>query len=178
MNYPSHEFLQNSYPKFEGDAGATFSTDLKHRYALWRVWDRDKPLLSFVMLNPSSVSNYKNDSPTIAKCVKYAKKWDFGGILVGNLYSVVSSTPEILKTENHPVGPDTDFWLRVIIASSDYQIAGWGNGMLASESRIKMVLGLGHKRKWLCFGFNRDGSPQHPLYVRSDIKFHNLKNYV
>ena len=46
------------------DNGADFSPDRKHRYSLWRIWDRSKPLVMFIGLNPSTANESDND-PTI-----------------------------------------------------------------------------------------------------------------
>ena len=34
--------------------GATFSADRRYRYRLWRRWDGARPVVAFVMLNPST----------------------------------------------------------------------------------------------------------------------------
>ena len=59
------------YPE---NSWATFSSCGKYRYTLGRVWDADKPLLLFVMLNPSTADSYKND-PTVRRCIKWARRY-------------------------------------------------------------------------------------------------------
>ena len=45
-------------------SGAVFSDCRKFRYALWRMWDEDKPLVMIIGLNPSTADEKVND-PTI-----------------------------------------------------------------------------------------------------------------
>jgi hypothetical protein len=45
-------------------SGAVFSDCRKFRYALWRMWDGDKPLVMIIGLNPSTADEKVND-PTI-----------------------------------------------------------------------------------------------------------------
>lgn len=36
------------------EKGAVISICEKYRYKLWRIWDKEKPKLLFIMLNPST----------------------------------------------------------------------------------------------------------------------------
>ena len=54
------------------ECSAVFSQDRKYRYVLTRVWDKNKPMLVFVGLNPSIADETKDD-PTIKKCIKFAQ---------------------------------------------------------------------------------------------------------
>src|SRR4029077_11103356 len=46
--------------------GARFSADRLYRYSLWRVWDADRGLCNFLMLNPSTADEAADD-PTVAR---------------------------------------------------------------------------------------------------------------
>ena len=41
--------------------GAHFSKSRVFRYALWRIWDKDKPAVMFVGLNPSTADETVDD---------------------------------------------------------------------------------------------------------------------
>jgi hypothetical protein len=49
--------------------GARFSADRLYRYALWRVWDADRGLCNFLMLNPSTADETIDDPPWRAASV-------------------------------------------------------------------------------------------------------------
>ena len=76
--------------------GAIISKDKKHRYRLWRIWDDSLPKALFIMLNPST-ADVMLDDPTIRRCIGFAKSWGYGGIYVGNIFSLRSSNPKDLK---------------------------------------------------------------------------------
>ena len=75
---------------------AKLSDNKKHRYSLKRIWDKDKPKVLFIMLNPSLADNYKDD-PTIRRLIKFAKLFGYGGFYVGNLFSYITPYPKELK---------------------------------------------------------------------------------
>ncbi len=58
--------------------GAIFSECKKYRYLLWRIWDRSKPLVMFIGLNPS-IADGETDDPTIRRCKAFVRSWGYGG---------------------------------------------------------------------------------------------------
>ncbi len=60
--------------QFDNRAGAIFSPDKRYRYRLWRMWDAEKPVLAFIMLNPSITDSRILDS-TVRRCLDYARRW-------------------------------------------------------------------------------------------------------
>lgn len=142
--------------------GAIFSPDRYYRYALWRRWSQVKPLLLFIGLNPSVASSTVND-PTIIRMMVRASTDGFGGLLVSNLYSLVSSDPDVLlKREDSAIGPDTDSYMRKMIDMAGRVICGWGS-FPAAKRRYPDVLKIIPEP--YCLGINKDGQPKHPLYI-------------
>jgi hypothetical protein len=45
----------------------------RYRYSLQRIWDRDKPTILFVGLNPS-VADAESDDPTLKRCIAFATR--------------------------------------------------------------------------------------------------------
>src|SRR5690606_14314462 len=84
-------------------AGAEFSACGTYRYRLWRIWDTDKPLLLWIMLNPSTADDKQLD-PTCARCQKWAQTWGYGGFMVANVFALRSTDPKGLYSINDPVG--------------------------------------------------------------------------
>jgi hypothetical protein len=68
----------------------------KNRYQLWRIWNEEKPLILFILLNPSNADE-KNDDKTVKKLIGFTKIFEYGGFYLGNLYSLTTSTPSPAK---------------------------------------------------------------------------------
>jgi len=68
----------------------------KYRYELHREWDKSKRKVLFIMLNPSTADGLNNDLTTI-RCMNFAKKWGYGGIMIGNIYPFRAKRPKDLK---------------------------------------------------------------------------------
>ena len=72
---------------------AKISIDKKERYSLKREWDKSKNKILYIMLNPS-LADDNNDDPTIRRLINFSKKFNYGGFLVGNIYSTISPNPK------------------------------------------------------------------------------------
>jgi hypothetical protein len=111
------------------------------------------------------------DDPTIRRCIGFAKSWQCTGIAVVNLYALRSTDPKALWRSPDPVGPDNDAWLRAFAYDAAEQgwplVAAWGAN--ARPARVVQVLRLPRLRRILqALGTTKNGSPRHPLYLRSD----------
>ena len=153
--------------------GAVFSDDEKYRYALWRIWHREKKPLLFIGLNPSTANQSTND-PTITRLVARAYEEGFGGLLVGNLYALVSSCPDVLLRNDESIGLETDKFLTQMVGMANRVLCGWGS-FPAVKSRVANVLSLIPSPFCLCV--NYDGQPKHPLYVAYRVKMTEYNGY-
>jgi hypothetical protein len=146
--------------------GAIFSEDGKYRYALWRVWSTIRKPLCFNGLNPSTANHTMND-PTVIRLMFRADNAGFGGLLVSNLYGLVSSDPSVLLDNGQAVGTETDSYIRQMIELADGKVlCGWGSFpavKLRAETVLKMI------PKPYCLGVNKDGQPKHPLYIGYEV---------
>ena len=68
----------------------------KYRYELHREWDKKKGKVLFIMLNPSTACGVTDDLTTI-RCINFAKKWGYGGIMIGNIYPFRAKRPKDLR---------------------------------------------------------------------------------
>jgi len=156
------------------NSGALFSSDKVHRYKLWRRWDKTKPNILFIGLNPSRADAVKNDH-TIARCIEFVKAWGYGGMYFGNLYSFrtpyVKPPVKNLHGENWkplievlPIAHDemTDILLQSMINDSAKIVCAWGSWKFIND-RVDEVGKL--IAESYCFGLNNDDSPKHPLYL-------------
>jgi len=141
--------------------GAIFSDDRKYRYALWRVWNPNKPLLQTVGLNPSVAGEIKDD-PTITRLMSRAYQTGYGGLLMSNLYAFISTNPDRLLSNGNTVGEFTDYYLKEMIRMSDKQLVGWGSFKPVKERAVEVLKMIPEP---YCLGVNSDGQPKHPLYV-------------
>jgi len=147
----------------------------QYRYWLTRRWNEAKPLLPFIMLNPST-ADADNDDPTIRRCISFADRDGFGGIAVINLFAFRATSPTDMKAAADPVGPDNDYWLIRVLKSAVEQdkpvLAAWGahGGFRARDNYVRGMAEL-HGAKLVCLGATKDGHPRHPLYVKGDQPF-------
>ena len=142
--------------------GAEFSIDKKERYSLNREWDKSKNKILYIMLNPS-LANEKNDDPTIRRLINFTKKFNYGGFLVGNIFTTITPNPkEIDKSKGMS---DKNFEkLLNLINKVDQIVYAWGNSV--EEPQLLKELILSPK----CFGKNLNGTPKHPLYLPKNSK--------
>src|SRR5690606_26308046 len=103
---------------------AKISDCQKYRYELRRVWDDKKPLVLFIGLNPST-ADADSDDNTSRVCVNYAKRWGYGGVLLGNLFAFRSTDSSALYTAADPVGPDNDSWIKKLQAEAEIVVCAW-----------------------------------------------------
>lgn len=158
---------------FDTNSGALFCGEHCHRLLLWRTWDKTLQKVNFVMLNPSKANDI-DDDPTIDKVIAICKKNGFGGVVVTNLFTLVSSDPIVLK-------PDSKLKESEIVTAADHCstiVCAWGKQ--GQDPKFKgrhlAVLGLLKKsgKPIYCLGMNNDGSPKHPCYLKQNTK---LKTY-
>lgn len=141
--------------------GATFSGCRKYRYALWRIWDDQKPLVMFVGLNPST-ANEAGDDPTIRSVKRLAKSLGYGGIYMMNLFTFVTPYPDELKRCDDPLGP-ADLFLLQVAEKCTAVVFAWGKfGYAEREHAVSSMF-----PNAMCLVKNKDGSPRHPLYVKT-----------
>ena len=107
-------------------SGAVFSDCRSYRYALWRMWDGDKPLVMIIGLNPSTADEKVND-PTITRCISFARSWGYGGVCVTNLFGFRATAPTELKAHHDPIGKENDAWVHEIAKGAAITVAAWGN---------------------------------------------------
>lgn len=143
-----------------------------YRYALWRQWG-DGPQVVFIMLNPST-ADAKQDDPTIRRCIGFARRWQYDGIRVINLFALRSTSPNVLKTYTDPEGPENYETQKFILGRAAkmgwFVVAAWGGQGYRYKKQVKSVVELCRVLdiRLLCFDITKNGSPKHPLYVRGD----------
>lgn len=154
-------------PGLEVTSTATLSDDGRYRYLLTRQWGQEPPL-TFVMLNPST-ADAEQDDPTIRRCIGFAQRDGFGGIVVVNLFAYRATDPRELLAADDPIGPDNDATLVALVGASGQTVAAWGApGGEYGRERAKFVHSIATRRPLASLGTTLHGHPRHPLYVRGD----------
>ena len=102
-----------------------------YRYELHRTWDKSKPKVLFIMLNPSTADAMNDDATTI-RCVNYAKRWGFGSMMIGNIYPYRAKSPRRLtawKTfgERYSVFKENQQHVEMMIDTADLIVCAWGS---------------------------------------------------
>lgn len=145
---------------------ALLSPDKRYRYNLTRIWDENKYQVCFVGLNPST-ADAKIDDPTIRRCMAFARLWEYGGIIIVNLFAFRSTDPNVLHKIDDPVGPENDYHISMAsrALTTVFTVCCWGGNPVALE-RIEKAARLIRDPRGL--GFTKNGQPRHPLYLKAN----------
>ena len=148
------------------ERNATFGSDFRHRYVLLRLWDSRAPGVMFLMLNPST-ADHRQDDPTVTRAIRFAQRWDFGWLVVCNLFAIRATNPRDMLAVRDPIGPLNDHFIRQNAERVSNIIAAWGKHGRHMQ-RQDAVLSYLPPEKVMALSRNRDGTPGHPLYLRAD----------
>lgn len=168
MNIVTQLFPSETSP----ECSASFSEDRVYRYTLHRTWDLLRRPMVWVLLNPSTADETKDD-PTITRCQGFARREGCGGVVILNLFGLRSPHPEDLEKGTEPNGPGNAQIVHVVIADAlsrgNRVVVGWGAYKKVQRSDTYGT--LWHHYGLMCLGKNKDGSPKHPLYMPKDTPF-------
>ena len=121
------------------------------------------------MLNPSTATADVDD-PTIRRCICFSTHWNFGKLIVLNLFTYRSTDPRALAVVPDPVGPENDDYTRRAFARASEVICAWGCQqhlrvplLRARPAAVVELIPPGIPVS--CLGFREDGAPRHPLFV-------------
>lgn len=156
--------------------GADFSECGKYRYRLWRIWDKSLPKAMVIGLNPST-ANGDTDDQTIGNLRRILSKLGYGGFYMMNCWAYIATKPEFLK-----INPMSEAWNNDLITITAVEcqtiIFAWGNFKIIQEmGRDKELIEMFPNAK--CFGFNKNGTPMHPLALmyNGTVKSPKLQPY-
>lgn len=133
-----------------------------YRYTLIRIWDKSKPKIAFIGLNPS-VADERQDDNTVRKCINIAKRDGYGQLVMLNAYAYRSTDPKGLTCQFDVVGRFNDRYIAEETKSADKVVVAWGNH--ATDDRHTTLLKVLDGQQLYCFAKNNNGKPKHPLYV-------------
>ncbi len=135
----------------------------------------DPGRVGFVMLNPSTATHDQLD-PTVRRCIGFARAWGAPEVIIANCFAYRAISPKQLRWAKDPVGPLNDLALRSLEARVTWLVCAWGRHAgprgqavekMLRQMRVRMS---GCAKPLAALAINRDGSPKHPLYCKSDLK--------
>lgn len=126
-----------------------------------------EPIINWIMLNPSTADEFKND-PTIERCQRRSVKMrNFGGMIITNIFAYRATNPKELYGLDDPIGEENNFAITAAAEMSTVIVCAWGrHGNLHSRGefvRMKLLNSFRDRLHYLTL--NEDGQPGHPLYV-------------
>jgi hypothetical protein len=160
------------------DSGAEFSKLRSHRYRLWRRWDSSLPAAVFCLMNPSTADELTND-PTIERCMRRVAIWNresmrYGSVEIVNVFAWRETDSKMLPQRIAEgidiIGVRNDAAILAACAGAGIVICGWGNpGNLMNRGKDVLALMRMNNIKPCALKLNKDGTPQHPLYIGYDV---------
>ncbi len=147
-----------------------FSDCKNYRYQLREVWDTDKPLVLWLLMNPSVACTDYSD-PTLRKTGKFARSWGYGGQLVGNVHAYRATDKKRLLDVTDPIGPENDEHILKMAEETAIVVLAYGRPpSKALCFRGQQVRDLLSDHPSLCYlRLAKDGTPYHPLYLAADL---------
>lgn len=156
---------------------AIFSDCGNYRYRLERVIDTagEGKVFAFFGINPST-ADATTDDATISKMTGFATRAGAGRIIVGNVFSLISTDINGLRKGLPLRGNEHDKHFQQIINDADILIPCWGSrNKLAQEFRSSldecMEILMSSQKPVRCFGKTKGtGDPCHPLMLAYSTK--------
>jgi len=157
--------ITRSHMKGDAASTAVYSPCEAYRYLLTRVWVQDGRKALFVMLNPSTATEYQND-PTVERCERRARALGFGAFRVCNIFAFRATDPRVMRARSDPVGQGNDAAILESCAWADRIICAWGahGAHLGRGPEVERLLRETGKPLFH-LGLTRNGHPKHPLYI-------------
>lgn len=144
--------------------GAIISDCERYRFQLWRIWDNSKPLILWIMHNPSTADETKDD-PTIRRIIGFSKAWGYGGLYVGNMFPYRATDPkELLNKPFSEVAPLENIkHINEMKRKCSEFILAYGNPII-KDATPEFV-----DKEWKALKVTKAGNPCHPLYLKADL---------
>lgn len=167
-----HDAGGKSRPAWPSDSkvSARFSECEQYRYELAEIWDKSKPLVLWILMNPS-VACLGYADPTLIKTGKFARSWGYGGQLIGNVHAYRVTDKRRLLEIGDPIGPDNVKAIRRMAKRAQKVILAFGHPPKALREQGQKVAKMLSQHPKLCYlKLAADGMiPWHPLYLPGDL---------
>ncbi|QOX79846.1 DUF1643 domain-containing protein [Trichlorobacter lovleyi] len=150
---------------------ARFSPCGRYRYELSEIWDCNKPLVLWILMNPS-VACLDHSDPTLRRTGNFSRSWGYGGQLVGNVHAYRATNKHDLLKVDDPVGPDNDLVILDMASRAQTVVLAYGSPPRQLKTRGQKVTRLLQDHPGLSYlKLSKDGvTPVHPLYLPSSLQ--------
>lgn len=157
--------ITRTHVKGDAPSTAVYSDCERYRYSLTRVWDESGSRVNFVMLNPSTATEYQND-PTVERCERRARALGYGSFAVTNIFAWRDTDPKQMRAAKDPVGAGNDAAILERATWANDVIAAWGtHGAHLDRGAAVRALLSDLPRPIFHLGLSKAGHPKHPLYL-------------
>ena len=167
-----HDPGGKSRPAWPADSKVTarFSNCGCYRYELAEIWDHTKPLVLWILMNPS-VACLDYSDPTLRKTGKFSRAWGFGGQLVGNVHAYRATDKTRLLQVNDPIGPENDKSIQAMARRAKTVVLAYGAPPKKLKHRGPEVASKLVQHPDLSYlKLAKDGlTPVHPLYLPANL---------
>ena len=152
--------------------------DKDHRYQLVR--GVDKKVICFLMLNPSN-ADYDNDDPTIRRCKDFMFDLGYSGLIVVNLFSLVTPNQKVLydwigERNNLEEYNLNDLHIKYAFKISKTIVAAYGVLKHQTLTRRAEKIFKWTKKPIYALRLTKHGFPGHPLYLNKNCKLIPFRN--
>ena len=152
---------------------AIYSPCKLYRYSLTRTQLKAEKLLMFILLNPSTATEVKND-PTITRCQKRSSLLGYKGFIICNLFAYRTKNPQTMKNFPEPIGPENNNIIKRNLILADKVVCAWGNhGSHLSRAEKVLEIIKASRTPAYNLGLTKNNQPIHPLYIKYDQKMIN-----
>lgn len=159
--------ITRQFQKADAASVAVYSPCERYRYLLTRTW-APGPKALFVMLNPSTATEFQND-PTVERCERRARALGYGSFRVTNIFAWRDTDPRAMRAATDPVGAGNDAAISESADWADLILCAWGtHGAFLDRGRAVAALLRTQGVALHHLGLTRDGHPKHPLYIGYD----------
>jgi len=150
---------------------AIFDDNRFYRYSLSRMWDDTKEKMVYIMINPS-VGDERVEDRTLDRCIQFARDFGYGSLEVVNLFAMITTKPDVLKTVTKEVaiGPKNQYYIDRALSSASLIVAAWGTNIIIHK-RHRDVFDMFSEYTLHRLGpATKDGHPPHPLYLKKETQ--------
>jgi len=146
---------------------------VSHRYTLHRSWLGNGGVVNFIMLNPSTADDTIDDA-TIRRCVGFAKRWGYSGIVVTNLFAYRATQPSdlkaLLRTEGgfrEAYGEENTSHVDREARMAHLVVLAWGDNATSlpeiARNIPQDIMKMLDYRYLYCIRTSKKGNPVHPV---------------
>ena len=135
-----------------------FNEERSHRFLWKRIWNKDKPLVCVIMLNPSISDNIITDTTTTLVVNNIARLETYGGVEIVNLYSILTNKLNFRWNSDEDLNEESnDHYIMKAVEETEITILAWGKAGQKHpriDARAKAVLSILEKYRekfyWIC----------------------------